>query len=78
MHRDIVGEIREKWDVGEIAFYYRKGKIAPNEVAIVMVIAATHRQEAFAACQYAVDRLKQKVVTKEGFEEGEVRVGKKG
>ncbi len=78
MLRDIVGEIREKWDVGEIAFYYRKGKIAPNEVAIVMVIAATHRQEAFAACQYAVDRLKQKVVTKEGFEEGEVRVGKKG
>lgn len=75
---DIVREIRDRWDVGDIAFSYRKGKIAPNEVAIVIVIASAHRQEAFAACQYAVDRLKQKVVTREGREDGEVSVGKKG
>jgi len=78
MLRDIVGEIRGKWAVGEIAFCYRKGRIGPGEVTIVIAVAATHRQEAFAACQYAVDRLKQKVVTKEGREDGEVRVGKKG
>jgi molybdopterin synthase catalytic subunit len=75
---DIVRKIREKWNVQDIAFSYRKGKIKPNEVAIVIVIASMHRQEAFAACQYAVDRLKQKVVTKEGREDGEVSVGKKG
>ena len=78
MLKDIVKEIREKWDVGEIAFCYRKGKIGPEEVTIVIAVAATHRQKAFAACQYAVDRLKQKVTTKEGREDGEVRVGKKG
>ena len=75
---DIVREIRDRWDVGDIAFSYRRGKIAPDEVAIVIVIASAHRQEAFAACQYAVDRLKQKVVTKEGRKDGEVHVAKKG
>ncbi|MBM3157281.1 MAG: molybdenum cofactor biosynthesis protein MoaE [Chloroflexi bacterium] len=75
---DIVREMREKWEIGEIAFSYRKGRIEAGGITIVIAIAATHRQEAFAACLYAVDRLKQKVVTKEGREGGEVRVGKKG
>ena len=78
MLKDIVVEIRRRWEVGEIAFCYRKGKIGPGEVTIVIAIAAIHRQEAFAACEYAVDRLKQKVTTKEGREKGEVRVEKKG
>jgi molybdopterin synthase catalytic subunit len=78
MLKDIVAEIRKRWEVGEIAFCYRRGKIGPGEVTIVIAIAATHRQEAFAACEYAVDRLKQKVTTKESREKGEVRVDKKG
>jgi molybdopterin synthase catalytic subunit len=78
MLKDIVSEIRKRWDVGEIAFCYRKGKIGPGEITIVIAVAAIHRQEAFAVCEYAVDRLKQKVMTKEGRENGEVRVGKKG
>jgi len=78
MLKDIVREIREKWDIGEIAFCYRKGKIKAGEVTIVIAVAATHRQEAFAACLYAVDRLKQKVVTRESREDGQVRVVKRG
>ena len=78
MLKDIVAEIRKRWEVGEIAFCYRKGKIGPGEITIVIAVAAIHRQEAFAACEYAVDRLKQKVMTAEGRENGEVRVGKKG
>ncbi len=77
MLKDIVAEIRKRWEVGEIAFCYRKGQIGTGEVTIVVAIAALHRQEAFAACEYSVDRLKQKVTTKEGRENGEVRVGKK-
>lgn len=78
MLKGIVREIREKWEIGEIAFSYRKGKIEAGGVTVVIAISATHRQEAFAACLYAVDRLKQKVVTKEGREDGEVHVAKKG
>jgi molybdopterin synthase catalytic subunit len=75
--KEIVSEIRAKWEVGEIAFWYRRGKIKANEVTIVIAIAAVHRQEAFAACHYAVDCLKQVAVTREGREDGEVRVAKK-
>ena len=78
MLKDIVAEMRKRWDLGEIAFSYRRGKIGPGEVTIVIAVAATHRQEAFAACEYAVDRLKQKVTTKEGRENGEIRIGNKG
>jgi len=78
MLKDIVAEIRKRWEIGEIAFCYRKGRIGPGEVTIVIAVAAVHRQEAFAACEYAVDRLKQKVTTKEGRESGKVSVGKKG
>jgi len=78
MLKDIVAEIRKRWEAGEIAFCYRRGEIKPGEVTVVIAIATTHRQEAFAACEYAVDRLKQKVTTREGRENGEVRVGKKG
>ncbi|OGO00446.1 MAG: hypothetical protein A2Y59_06270 [Chloroflexi bacterium RBG_13_52_14] len=77
MLKDIVREIREKWEIGEIAFSYRRGKIEAGGITIVIAIAAIHRQEAFAACQYAVDRLKQKVITKEGREDGEVSVAQK-
>jgi molybdopterin synthase catalytic subunit len=77
MLKDIVAEIRKRWAIDEIAFCYRRGKIGPGEVTIVIAIAAVHRQEAFAACEYAVDRLKQKVRTKEGRESGKVRVAKK-
>jgi molybdopterin synthase catalytic subunit len=77
MLKDIVAEIRKRWDIGEITFCYRKGRIDPGEVTIVIAVAATHRQEAFAACEYAVDRLKQKVTTKEGRERGKAHVGKK-
>jgi molybdopterin synthase catalytic subunit len=77
MLKDIVAEIRKRWEIGEIAFCYRKGKIGPGEVTIVIAVAAVHRQEAFAACEYAVDRLKQKVKTKEGRESGKARVAKK-
>lgn len=78
MLRAIVAEIRKRWEIGEIVFCYRKGKIGPGEVTIVIAVAAVHRQEAFAACEYAIDRLKQKITTKEGRESGKVRVAKKG
>jgi MoaE-MoaD fusion protein len=78
MLKDIVAEIRKRWEIGEIAFCYRKGKIGPGEITIVIAVAAVHRQEAFAACEYAVDRLKQKVTTREGRERGKAHAGKKG
>lgn len=63
--REIAFEIRQKWQLQDIAICRRIGKLKIGEVALVVAIAAPHRQEAFEACQYAVDRIKQGGVTTE-------------
>ena len=74
---DIAKEIRAKWDLGEVAFCYRTGQVAAGETTLVIAVAAPHRPEAFAACQYAIDRFKQTVSAKEIREDGEFRIGGK-
>jgi len=44
-------------------FYHRTGKLKVGDINLVIAVAATHRQEAFAACQYAIDRFKQALPT---------------
>ena len=65
--REIATEISNKWGIQEqnIAISRRTGKLKVGEIALVLVVAAAHRQEAFEACQYAVDRIKQGHITKE-------------
>lgn len=55
----IVSEINQKWQLQDVAISHRIGKVAAGETALVIVVAAPHRKEAFEACQYAIDRLKQ-------------------
>ena len=74
---DIAREMREKWDLGEVAFCYRTGPVAAGETTLVIAVAAPHRPEAFAACQYAIDRFKQTVSAKEIREDGEFWIGGK-
>ena len=67
---EIAGVMREKWDLGAIAFGYRSGPVEAEGVTLVIAVAAIHRPEAFAACQYAIDEFKQKVSSKEILENG--------
>ncbi len=34
-------------------------KVRTGEINLVVAVAVAHRQEGFAACQYAIDRFKQ-------------------
>ena len=61
----IAQEMRSEWDLGSIAFSYRTGPVAAGEITLVIAVGAVHRQEAFAACQYAIDQFKQNVSAKE-------------
>ncbi|MDX1627143.1 MAG: molybdenum cofactor biosynthesis protein MoaE [Fulvivirga sp.] len=69
----IADTIYKKWPVKQIAIQHRVGKVAVGEDAVVIAIASAHRKEAFAACQYAIDTLKETVPIwkKEVFEDGE-------
>ena len=72
----VAEEMKERWEVNEVAIAHRLGRLDIGEISLVVAIASAHRREAFAACQYAVDRIKQTVPIwkKEFFEGGEVWV----
>ena len=57
--RRIVKDIQVKWHLDDVAICHRMGRLKVGETTLVIAIGAPHRQEAFEACQYAVDRLKQ-------------------
>ena len=74
---EIVKEITNLWDIQDVAVAHRLGHLEIGEISLVVAVASPHRQMAFEACQYAVDRIKQTVPIwkKEVFEDGEVWIG---
>jgi molybdopterin synthase catalytic subunit len=74
---EVAREIRERWQLEDISVIHRVGRIQPGEVAVAIAVAAPHRQEAFAACHYAIDRIKEIVPVwkKEVYEDGGRWVG---
>ena len=73
---EIADEVTERWPVEDVAIAHRLGRLEIGEVSLVVAIASPHRKDAFAACQYVVDRTKQTVPIwkKEFFEGGEIWV----
>ena len=61
--REIVGEAKQRWQLENIAFTHRTGKLRVGDINLVIAIAAAHRQEGFAACQYIIDRFKHIIPT---------------
>ena len=73
----ILREIEERWGIADAAIAHRLGRLEIGDVSLVVAVASPHRQAAFDACAYAVDRIKELVPIwkKEFFEGGEVWVG---
>ena len=59
----IADEVRQKYSVENIACCHRVGKLKVGDINLVIAVAAAHRQDGFAACQYAIDRFKQVIPT---------------
>jgi len=57
--REIASEVRQKWQLDNIAICHRIGKLKVGDINLVIAVTSAHRQEGFAACQYAIDRFKQ-------------------
>ena len=56
---EIAQEIQEKWGLDRVAMIHRVGRLEIGEVSVAVAIASPHRKEAFEACHYAMNRLKQ-------------------
>jgi len=72
----IADQIKQKWPAASIAIHHRVGNLKVGEAAVIIAVATPHRDDAFSACQYAIDTLKQTVPIwkKEVFEDGEIWV----
>ena len=75
--QQIAQEIRERWEIEEMAIAHRVGRLEIGEISLVVALASPHRKEAFEASQYALDRIKAIVPIwkKEVFEGGEAWIG---
>ena len=59
--RRVVTELRDRWDVQKVFIEHKLGHCPVGDVSIVIFISSSHRTEALAATQYAIDRLKETV-----------------
>jgi molybdopterin synthase catalytic subunit len=72
----IDGEVTARWPSVRLAIRHRVGSLQVGEASVVLAAASAHRAEAFAACRYAIERIKQiaPIWKRERFEGGEVWV----
>jgi molybdopterin synthase catalytic subunit len=75
--RKLALEAGERFKIVRIAMQHRIGTVAIGETSVAIAVSAAHRAEAFEACRFAIDRLKEVVPVwkKEYFEGGEVWIG---
>jgi molybdopterin synthase catalytic subunit len=57
----ICDEAARRWPGTRVAISHRVGHLAIGDLAVVIVAASAHRAEAFDACRFAIDALKQTV-----------------
>src|SRR3954468_24424027 len=64
----------ERWPSIGLAIHHRVGRLEIGEASVVIAAASPHRAEAFAACRYAIERIKQiaPIWKHEHFEGGEI------
>ncbi len=58
---EIEREARARWPVGDMALVHRTGRMDVGEVSVAVAVSCPHRAQAFEACRYAIDRLKELV-----------------
>src|SRR5207253_7064906 len=55
----IADEMKTRWPISKVAIVHRTGVLEIGQASVAIAVSAPHRGEAFAAAQYAIDRLKQ-------------------
>ncbi len=56
----IGAEVQARWPaVSAVSIVHRIGRLEVGDIAVIVAVAAAHRQDTFDACHYAIDRIKQ-------------------
>jgi molybdopterin converting factor subunit 1 len=75
--RRIGDEMHARWPILAIAIEHRTGRLAIGEASVVIAVSSAHRDAAFQASAYAIERIKQIVPIwkKEAYDDGETWIG---
>jgi molybdopterin synthase catalytic subunit len=75
--RELAREARRRWPIKRVAMSHRIGVVPVGESSVAIAVSAGHRDEAFTACHWLIDRLKEIVPIwkKEHFRGGTVWIG---
>jgi molybdopterin synthase catalytic subunit len=67
-------EITERWPSARLALHHRVGRLEVGEASVAIVVRSPHRGDAYAACRYAIERVKQiaPIWKREFFDGGDV------
>jgi molybdopterin synthase catalytic subunit len=58
---ELEAEARRRWPITELALAHRIGDLDLGEVSVVVAVSCPHRQQAFDACRWLIDTLKEVV-----------------
>jgi MoaE-MoaD fusion protein len=59
--RVIGDEIAQRWPHARVAMAHRTGRLEVGEASVVVSVSCPHRAQAFEACRWGIDRLKESV-----------------
>ena len=70
----IASEIGARWPDTRLALHHRVGRLEIGEASVAIAARSPHRGNAYAACRYAIERVKQiaPIWKREFFESGDV------
>ncbi len=73
----IAHEMIDNWEINKVSIQHRVGRVPFGQASLVVAASSKHRKDAFSACEFSINRIKEIVPIwkKEYYEDGEVWVG---
>jgi molybdopterin synthase catalytic subunit len=59
--RKILAEVEARWPIEAVRLVHRIGFVPAGEPSLWVEVTASHRREAFEACEYLIDQMKVRV-----------------
>ncbi len=70
--KELADEAQQRWPVTGLVILHRVGRVEVGQPSVFIGVACTHRGEAFDACEWLIDTLKERAAIwkKEVFDDG--------
>lgn len=56
---EIEQDARTHWPIGAVAMIHRLGHLELGDISVAVAVSCPHRAQAFEACRFVIDRLKE-------------------